>query len=96
MHNHGYPGWLSGWPIDLQNELHAMKQLNCGDIVIEPMWCGPDKGAALRIRHLPTGVFVARVIGFEPAWKHSRHLKQELCRLVHEFQKSDDNAARIE
>jgi hypothetical protein len=70
-----------------------VKPLNNADISIEHVWCGPGKGAALRIRHLPTGVFVERVIGFEPEGQHRRQMMAQLQKHVHEFQKSDDTNA---
>jgi hypothetical protein len=47
-------------------------------LVIERMWLGPGNGGALRIRHVPTGKVVERVIGYESADKNLCAMFSEL------------------
>ncbi len=61
------------------------------DYVIDHIWCGPGKGAELRIRHLPTGISVRRVIAYAPPERHRVELLAELER---KLQAHDDSQAR--
>jgi hypothetical protein len=54
------------------------KQFAPEDVVIEHIWCGPGRGGALRMRHVPTGKVVERVIGYEPADKNLAAMFSEL------------------
>jgi hypothetical protein len=46
--------------------------------IIEHLWRGPGMGAALQIRHTPTGISVGRVVGHDPQSPHKRELLYEL------------------
>lgn len=53
-------------------------EIGPNDVELEHMWRGPGKGAALQMRHLPTGISVYRVIGYEPPEEHTKSLFAEL------------------
>ena len=52
----------------------VVKRFRPEDIRIDHIWCGPGKGAALRIVHLPTGVSMQREIGYDPPDLHRPEL----------------------
>jgi hypothetical protein len=55
-----------------------MQKNHPGDFEMDRIWCGPGKGAALQIRHLPTGLSVRRNIGYDPDERHLAELMAEL------------------
>ena len=57
--------------------------------LIEHLWRGPSKGAALQIVHTPTGISVGRVIGYEPHTSHQRELLSELFARLRQHYDSD-------
>lgn len=59
------------------SHLHAT-QYPSEDFIMDHIWCGPDKGAALRLRHKPTGISVDCFIGYNPAGSYERELQKEL------------------
>jgi hypothetical protein len=59
-----------------------MQQGQPSDFVIDRIWCGPGKGAALQIHHLPTGISVRREIGYDSDEQHRVELIAELQRKI--------------
>ncbi len=55
-----------------------MNILSDGQVRIERVWCGEAIGAKLIAHHLPTGISVERVIGFEVRSGYGAELQAEL------------------
>jgi hypothetical protein len=49
-----------------------------GDFVWEHLWNGPGKGASLCLRHVPTGIAIDRVLGYDPVTRYQREMLIEL------------------
>lgn len=67
------------------------------DFVINHIWCGHGKGAALEIRHLPTGISVRREIGYDSEERHRVELLAELQRAInaHGDSRAQENARDV-
>jgi protein subunit release factor A len=50
------------------------------DIYIESIWCGEQSGTMLRAKHIPTGIVVERIIGFEEQAAHRREIRKEVSK----------------
>ena len=68
-----------------------MKPLPASEISCERLTSETGEGAILRIRHMPTGVSIQRVIDSRGESHQWRDMLTELTKLVREFQKTDDD-----
>ena len=59
-------------------------QYRAEDFLMEHMWMGPGKGASLRLRHVPSGISVGRVAGYESVPRHQREMMAELFQKLRE------------
>ena len=57
-----------------------------GDFIMEHLWCGPGKGAALWLHHTPSGIKVGRVIGYDPVGHHGREMMAEMIERLREHE----------
>ena len=55
------------------------------DFVMENLWLGPGKGASLCLRHMPSGLAVGRVVGYEPVSRFHREMMTELFQKLREL-----------
>jgi hypothetical protein len=58
------------------------------DFALEHMWCGRETGASLSLRHIPSGITVARLSGYEPAARFRREMLVELFQRLRERENS--------
>jgi len=70
-----------------------MKPLAALELSFERLPSGTDERTVLRLRHMPTGVSVPRVIEGGRESHQRRDMLTELTKLVREFQKADDDNA---
>jgi len=65
---------------ELQAQL--LQQLNAlyppEHFIVEHLWCGPGKGASLRLIHVPTRTTVERFVGYEDKARHISEMMSEL------------------
>jgi hypothetical protein len=64
------------------------KQFPPEHFIIEHLWLGPGEGAALQLRHAPTGISVGRNVGCEPQGRYQRELFAELLRKLQAHERS--------
>jgi hypothetical protein len=73
--------------------LHTMKPFTGLEVSFERMPSATSDGIVLRLRHMPTGVSIQRVVDSRRESHQRRDMLTELTKLVREFQKADhDNA----
>ncbi|RYD49421.1 MAG: hypothetical protein EOP83_25195 [Verrucomicrobiaceae bacterium] len=54
--------------------------------IMEHLWRGPGKGAALWLHHTPSGIKVGRVIGYDPVARHPSGMMAEMMGRLREHE----------